>query len=157
MEPGKIESILIEAVQYIFPEIGADTFDVRAKKDIQALSELIVTTGITGDIKGILMIKTLYADAVSIANIMLRQIGQVPEQTALTQSHKEAISEFANLVSGRFLNILSMNEIDCNMTPPTIITGSGILSAIPNMRHSIDLRITSNSWALSVSLGILSP
>ena len=112
MEPSLIESSLMEAVRSIFPEIGASVLNVQMEKVISDPSEFIVTTGITGDMKGILMIKALCIDAVEIANIMLGNIGQAGDRSGITQSHKEALGEIANLVSGRFLNILSVNSVD---------------------------------------------
>ncbi len=139
-------------IEQILSEIG-----FKQIEQIEANSqrvEVITSIGITGDVKGTLMLKTNTRSAVAIANKMLLSIQPNGIGNEFGTAQKEAIYEVTNLFAGRSLNILSEKNIDCNLTPPTIITGNKISPMVCEVTHSADLFFTGDFGYLSIFVGI---
>jgi CheY-specific phosphatase CheX len=155
MDAESITTILREAIRFILDETGFKDVTIRPVTGKSKSSDLVVTTGITGNIKGILMVSFGSSDAVRAANTMLAHIGEAQSGSTLDENHKASLSEITNLFTARFVNILSARDIDCNLTPPTIITGSSIGVSIRNIEHTIELEADGGAWRFYISLYII--
>jgi len=132
-----LENILHTALVQIFEEIGAENIsDIEYPKDDKNF-QVILTIGIIGHITGTMMLKTDESSAVRLSQIMLNKINHYPENDAFTDSRQEAIREIMNLISSRTLMILSEQNIDCNLTPPTLIIGNKICPSMYNILYTV--------------------
>jgi chemotaxis protein CheX len=117
-------------------------------------SEIIANVGITGDLQGYLMIQADLPSACNFVSKMLSNMEVEPEEEGFSQFHKEAIGEIVNQVSGRSVMNLSGREIDCNITPPTILTGSSMAYNVSNLDHVRWSDITGSFGTLSLFVGV---
>ncbi|MEJ2664814.1 MAG: chemotaxis protein CheX [Spirochaetia bacterium] len=151
MEQELVTSIKT-GIQQILTEIGFK--QISQIRNNSERVEVITSIGITGDLKGTLMLKTNTQSAVTIANKMLLSIHPDGIRNEFGTAQKEAIYEVTNLFAGRSLNILSEKNIDCNLTPPTIITGNKISPIMCNITHSMDLYFAGDFGNLAIFVGI---
>ena len=134
---NKLKKILTQALIEIFEEVGIKDILTIEQPRIDLTCEVIITIGITGDIIGTMMLKSDQKSAVAMAEQMLRKINHYPTGNEFTESHQEVIREIMNLISARSLMILSEQNIDCNLTPPTLIMGKQISPSMFNISYSV--------------------
>jgi chemotaxis protein CheX len=155
MNYDMITSALKDSVLFILAASGFEKLSANKLQANQGSCELVVTTGITGQIKGILMVQIGLHDGLIIANKMLANIDPAQVVSAFSETHKGALSEITNLFTGRFLNLLSEQNIDCNLTPPMIISGTDIVSQTRNVEETIEFSVEGDGWVLHISLCIM--
>ncbi|MBN2534923.1 MAG: chemotaxis protein CheX [Spirochaetales bacterium] len=133
----KLKQILQNALIQILGEIGEQeiSFIDQPREDLTC--EVIITIGITGNITGTMMLKSDQKSAASIARHMLKNIDHSPDDTVFTESQQEVIRELMNLISARALMILFEQNINCNLTPPTLITGKNIHPSMYNILYTV--------------------
>ena len=146
--------IFTDAAKEVFKEIGFDALDFTETNGKGAGSEIIANVGITGDLQGYLMIQADLPSACNFVSKMLSNMEVEPEEEGFSQFHKEAIGEIVNQVSGRSVMNLSGREIDCNITPPTILTGSSMAYNVSNLDHARWSDITGSFGTLSLFVGV---
>ncbi|WPC44202.1 chemotaxis protein CheX [Clostridium sp. JS66] len=100
---------------------------VHVKKQPYEGSNVVVLIGLTGEIKGNVVISLKEALACKIASAMM---GGMPV-VELDEMTKSAIAELCNMILGNTANIFYKNEISIDITPPTVLTGE-------NMQFSFD-------------------
>jgi len=146
--------IFIDAAKEVFTEIGFNSLDFREKREKGTNTEIIANVGITGDLQGYLMIQADLSSASNFVAKMLSNMDVEPEEEGFSRFHKEAIGEIVNQVSGRSVMNLSDREIDCNITPPTILTGSSMAYNVSNLDVSRWNDITGPFGTLSLFVGV---
>jgi chemotaxis protein CheX len=134
----KLKQILQNALIQILNEIGIQDVSIIENPPRDLACEVIITIGITGNITGTMMLKSNQKSAAFIAEHMLSGIDHPPEEEEFTESQQEVILELMNLFSGRALMILSEQKIDCNLTPPTLITGKEIHPSMYNILYTVN-------------------
>ena len=146
---------IARGIEQILTEIGFSS--VRKTEDNSPRVEVVTSIGITGDVKGTLMLKTNRRSAVAIANKMLLSIHPNDIKDEFGTAQKEAIYEVTNLFAGRSLNILAEKnrQLDCRLTPPTIITGSRISPIMCEIIYSRDLFFTGDFGDLAIFVGLV--
>ena len=85
---------------------------------------------------------------------MLLAINPLEIQDEFGIPQKEAIYEVINLFAGRSLMLLSEKNIDCSLTPPTIITGQKISPFMYEIQYSTNLFFTGDFGNISLFVGI---
>lgn len=133
----KLKQILQNALRQIMEEIGMQEISSIDQPREDLTCEVIITNGITGNITGTMMLKSDQKSATSIAEHMLKKINHFQESDEFSESQQEVIRELMNLISARALMILSEQNIDCNLTPPTLITGKQIHPSIYNILYTV--------------------
>jgi CheY-specific phosphatase CheX len=153
MEKELVSSIS-EGIEQILSEIGFSA--IRKTEDNSEAVEVVTSIGITGDVKGTLMLKTSTKSAIAIANKMLLSFHPNDIKDEFDAAQKEAIYEVTNLFAGRSINILAEKQkhLDCRLTPPTIITGKRISPVMCEIVYSTDLFFTGDFGDLAVFVGI---
>ena len=119
-------------------EIGIQNVTIIEQLEEDMSCEVIITIGISGNITGTMMLKSDQKSAAALAKHMLKNIHYSAEDDTFSESQQEVIREFMNLISGRTLMILSEKNIDCNLTPPILITGKQIHPSIYNILYIVD-------------------
>ena len=116
--------------------------------------ELICSLGLTGDLQGYLILRSDIRSAANLVARMASHLGMEMEEKNFGQLHKAAIGELTNQISGRATMKLSENGIDCNITPPTIITGTNVYTEIFNLLCSLNKKIEGEFGSLNLFVGI---
>ncbi|KGX83468.1 chemotaxis protein CheX [Pontibacillus marinus] len=110
----------IESVKSIIPfDVNIDSPSLIEAPLIQA--ELGVLIGMTGDMKGRLVIEGNHK---SIGSIGEKMFG-MPVEGEMLESFT---GELANMIAGNLATVVSQREVSIDITPPTVIVGSTKIS-----------------------------
>ncbi|QHE52467.1 chemotaxis protein CheX [Pontibacillus sp. HMF3514] len=110
----------IESVKSIIPfDVHIDSPSLIEAPLIQA--ELGVLIGMTGDMKGRLVIEGNHQ---SIGSIGEKMFG-MPIEGEMLESFT---GELANMIAGNLATVVSQREVSIDITPPTVIVGSTKIS-----------------------------
>lgn len=85
-----------------------------------ASDSVVIMIGITGEMRGQVMIALTYQKALEIASRMMMGI----QVTELDEMSISAISELGNMIMGNAATILSTKGIGIDITPPTLCRGT---------------------------------
>ena len=83
--------------------------------------------GITGNLRGNIIVNMTSAVAIQIAGVMMMD----PELSEIDEISQSALCELCNMIVGNAVTVLSQNDIEMDITPPTIFTGN-------NMQYRVD-------------------
>lgn len=151
---NEIIDYFIQAVRDIFSEIGLGEIeeieDVKEKKRF----EVIMNIGMTGDIKGNILIQTDYNSAFQLVSNMFKSINIVPKEKDFGKLHRTTIGEIANQITGRAMALLAIEDIDFNITPPTIITGKAINTDLFDLNNTLNKGVVGGFGEIFLFIGI---
>jgi len=123
----------IEASQQVFqmmtgikPTLGK----VHLKNSPYSGDSIAVIVGLTGKIRGQVIISLSIDTAKSVASIMMG--GMMLEE--LNDMAKSAISELGNMIMGNTATILFSRGIGIEITPPSLLTGEKIIISSSGMK-----------------------
>ena len=145
-----------QALTEVLGEIGFEKTTVTdSETPFGTSTEIIASVGITGAMQGYMMLNASLESAKKFVDKMMYNIGMEIEEDGFGQFHKEAIGEMVNQFSGRSAMILhEMDNTDCNITPPTIITGNNIYADMTNLVASLSKEIKGDFGSVQIFIGI---
>jgi chemotaxis protein CheX len=117
----KVFATFLEALRQIFLETGIELTgfsDGLSGVPVQA----ITTIGITGKLRGNLFLSTNHGSAGKILTLMMGDLASNTDAEGLAEFRKASLCELTNQIAGRAITLLSSMDMDCDITPPTIIT-----------------------------------
>jgi chemotaxis protein CheX len=155
MDEGLVESFAAAAKE-IFREIGLDVSrsgsGTGPAPSTEARLIYVATVGILGDARGSLLLRLDRFTAQNIVAAMYRSMGLADRQPP--DIAEGAIAEIANQICGRAVTILSRKSVDCDITPPAVISGTELTSSLPGS-VSLSYRFVEGAFgSLFISLGI---
>jgi chemotaxis protein CheX len=122
-------------VEYINPFIKAskEVFKMTMNLDLEigkpyvkktpfALKDVVLLVGVTGEIKGQVIINLDLDVAKKIASRMMMGM----EVNELDEMSKSAISELGNMIMGNSTTLIANQGITIDITPPTLMVGKDI-------------------------------
>jgi len=122
-------------VEYINPFIKAskEVFKMTMNLDLEigrpyvkktpfALKDVVLVVGITGEVKGQVIINFEMDIAKKIASKMMMGM----EVNKLDEMSKSAISELGNMIMGNTATLIANQGISIDITPPTLMIGKEI-------------------------------
>jgi len=110
----------------------------RVKKTPFPLEEVVLVVGVTGEIKGQVIISTKLEVAKIIASKMM--MGMPVDE--LNDMAKSAISELGNMIMGNTATLIANQGISVDITPPTLMLGKDISLSF-NASQTIELPLHS--------------
>ncbi|MBA7671817.1 hypothetical protein ES703_79980 [subsurface metagenome] len=144
-----------EAIVIVFSENRLGRITINDSRDSDQMQEVITHIGISGAIRGNLILKTDFKSAARLVGTILEEMElQAADQDSFGELHRTAMGEIANQISGRAITILSTHKIDCHITPPTIITGRKITYQLSDSDSSVYKKIQGRFGAIWFALGI---
>ncbi len=152
----KVENLdlFTEATKAVFSEIGFD-ISVTGNSPEDSSTEIVANVGITGDIKGFLILKSDISSATNFITKMLSNLGMTPEkEDGFGRFHKEAMGEVLNQISGRSMMFLEEKGVHCDITPPTLIIGDNIFSNPADAKYVLNKSLTGDYGVFSLYVGI---
>ncbi|WP_169714795.1 chemotaxis protein CheX [Spirochaeta cellobiosiphila] len=122
-----INKLLKQSLNNLFSEAGIDHKLRSFQLFTKPVYNLVCTIGVTGDHHGFLYLYLSVEDAKKLV-IMFSEAFNVPVESGdgFTDFHKGTLGEIINQLSGQWCTLLSKHNIDCNISPPTIIKGSDV-------------------------------
>lgn len=103
---------------------------VYLRKSPFSSDNIAVIVGLTGRIRGQVIISLSLASALSVASAMM---GGMPV-SELDDISKSAISELGNMIMGNTATLLASRGIGIEITPPSLLVGEKITIAPSNMK-----------------------
>jgi chemotaxis protein CheX len=145
------------ALQSVMRETGFEEIDIDVADSGSIAAEIVASVGITGDLKGFMMLRSDLKSANSFVAQMLTRMGIEEEpEDGFGQMQKEAIGEIVNQISGRSTMMLAEQHIDCNITPPTIISGQNIYTDLTSCESSVSHLLKGSFGVIGLFIGIKS-
>ncbi len=123
-------SIISTSVVEIFNEMNFNSVFVHNEKKDVSVHEVMASVGFTGQLKGFLLLSGSVQTAQHLITEMLRKMEITIEEKEFGQFHRESFGEVVNQITGRIAMKFASHDINCNITPPTIIMGRNITSSI---------------------------
>lgn len=108
------------------PELGK----VHLRKAPFGSENIAVIVGLTGKIRGQVVISFTIDSALAVASAMMG--GMIV--TELDDISKSAISELANMIMGNTATILASRDIGIEITPPSLLMGERLMISPANMQ-----------------------
>jgi chemotaxis protein CheX len=150
---ANVISIFNEAMRNIFMEMGIGEI-TAAQTEQRGENQIVITIGFAGDIKGNLILGTDMASAFSLVQRMLSHMNMSFQTREFDKLHRGSMCEIANLLAARAANALSELGIECNITPPTIITGETVVTGMFTIRKSYQSGYRGDFGTLHLFLGL---
>ncbi|MGI6123950.1 MAG: chemotaxis protein CheX [Acetivibrionales bacterium] len=108
------------------PELGK----VHLRKAPFGSENIAVIVGLTGKIRGQVVISFTIDSALAVASAMMGGM----TVTELDDISKSAISELANMIMGNTATILASRDIGIEITPPSLLMGERLMISPANMQ-----------------------
>ncbi len=143
-----------DAALEVFRELGFDNAVYGEMPAKPARHGIIANIGLTGDHTGFLIFKSDIDSASGFVSKMLENLGMEHNEEGFGQFQKEAIGEIVNQVSGRAAMKLSEIDINCNITPPTILTGDNLFFDLRQFTVFTSKSLTAEFGTINITVGI---
>ncbi len=153
MEEKDLE-LFIDATAAVFNEIGFEVSVTKPAVNSDFTADVVANIGITGDIKGFLILKSNLASAHAFITKMLSNLNMETEEVDFGQFHKEAMGEVLNQISGRSTMLLEERDIHCNITPPTLIIGNKIDSNPADSEYTFNRYLSGDFGTFNFYVGV---
>jgi CheY-specific phosphatase CheX len=152
----KILEVFIEAIRQVFADTGITIDKVGAEEEPAAEDHVITSVGITGDLKGIFMLRT---DTPSAAFILRAMTGglRIAVTDRFSEIHMAALGELTNQITGRAITLLFDRQVRCDITPPAVIAARQLQSLVPDLAVSFSRAVRGPFGRLTVFLGMQEP
>lgn len=122
----------------VLSEMGFSGFSIAGEDERPAEGTAVVAAvGLVGDLKGHFVLRLGQASAASFVASVSGHLGMKEEDPTDHQYRKAVIGEIANQISGRAAAILSGEGVEFMITPPTVIAGEGVETALPESNDRI--------------------
>ncbi len=130
------------------------TSTIHPVEDISGQINVMATVGITGDKVGFLTLSSELNNAVKLSKIFA-ELMEIPiDSDVFSDPHLEAISEFTNQISGRVVMFMEDNELNCSITPPTVLSGGDISINLKTLEHTEIFRVEGQYGFFYITIGI---
>jgi CheY-specific phosphatase CheX len=150
----QILSAFVEAVRQVFRDTDIDIDSVDAGDAFGSDAQVITTVGLTGDVKGIFMLRTDMQGAAGILKAMTGGIRLHIANDHLSEIQLAAIGEISNQIAGRVITLLSDIDLHCDITPPAVLAAPGLQSLVPDLAETYRQTIRGPFGRLTIFLGI---
>lgn len=117
--------------------------------------EVSVSVGIAGARKGYMFLQTDFPTALALAQELSRALGvALDDPDNFGSMHRAALAELANQVSGRATMYLSEIGVEASITPPSVLTGTGVTLAVADGLQFYDCAVTGPMGAFDLVVGL---
>jgi chemotaxis protein CheX len=155
MDEGLVESFAA-AAREVFREIGLEVSGAGSQPDAAPAADsrmvFVATVGVLGDVRGSLLLRLDRFTASNIVAAMYRSLGLEDRQPP--EIAEAAIAEVANQICGRAVTILSRKSVECDITPPAVISGTELTSSLPGSVGLAYRFVEGPFGSLFISLGL---
>jgi CheY-specific phosphatase CheX len=150
----EILEVFVEAVRQVLSETDIAIETVGADEDADTEDNVITSVGLTGDLRGIFMIRTDTASTAAILRAMTGGVKISLENERISEMQMAAMGELTNQISGRAITLLFDHRLRCDITPPAVIAAHHLQSLVPDLATSRSLSIRGPFGRLTVFLGL---
>jgi len=150
----EILAALVEAVRQVFNDTDIAIDSVETGEPLAAETQVISSVGLTGDLKGIVMLSTDREGASGIVRSMAGGLRFPEPGEGLSELQLAAIGEISNQIAGRAITLLFDQGLRCDITPPAVVAASHLQSLVPDVAESSQQTFRGPFGRLSIFVGI---
>lgn len=154
----RITTSFIAAAEQVLQEIGFPHIRVLEVTNGSGASpqdtELLAMVGLVGDLKGHLVLHFPSVSSMIFVEHLSGHLGMEGESAADPQYRKAALAEISNQIGGKATNLLSEHGMDCMITPPTLLSGTGVQAALPEADDQYMFSVSGDFGVFSCILAI---
>jgi chemotaxis protein CheX len=150
----EILGVFVEAVRQVLQETDIPIDAVEAEDSSDAEDQVVTSVGLTGDLKGIFMLRTNMRSATHIVRAMTGGLRITLHEDVLSEIQMAALGELTNQISGRAITLLSDRGLRCDITPPAVLAARQIQSVVPDLARSFRMTVRGPFGRLTLFLGI---
>ena len=152
MENEKL-SYLLNSLKDFLDDAGFDSSIVPVP-DIQGKTNVMATIGITGERVGFLTLSLDLENAVKVSKFFA-QLMEIPiDADDFSDPHLEALSELSNQSAGRVVMFMEDNNINCSITPPTVMSGGDISINLKTLKQTECFKIEGSYGFFFITIGL---
>jgi chemotaxis protein CheX len=151
---NRIFETFLEALRQIFAETGIEIEIAGHDTEDSSDNQVVTSVGITGNVKGNLMLCTDYPSARNIVTSMMGKVRIPFPETGLGEIQRTALGEITNQISGRAVTILSESMMECDITPPVVLTADLLKPHVPDSMRSFSRAVRGPFGNLRLFLAI---
>ena len=111
-------------------------------------AEVTTIVGVTGDLQGIVLFGMSERTAKAVAAAMSEMAVPIFDQMA-----ESAIAELGNMVTGLATTGLESEGYQCQLTPPTMVSGRGVIISTIDIQHLV-IPIETDMGSLDISVAL---
>jgi chemotaxis protein CheX len=153
----QILATFVEAVRQIFQDTEIAVEAVEPGDALGRDAQVLTSVGLTGDVRGILMLRTDTAGAAGILKAMSGAVRLPITNDRLSEMEMAAFGEITNQIAGRAITLLAGLDLHCDITPPTVIAAQQLQTLVPDLAESLRQTIRGPFGRLTVFLGVSRP
>ena len=150
----EILAAFVEAVRQVFQDTDIAIDSVDPGDAFGSDAQVITSVGLTGDLKGILMLRTDRPGAAGILKAMTGGLRLPITNDRLSEILLAAIGEISNQIAGRAITLLSNLDLHCDITPPAVLAALQLQSLVPDLSESFLQTVQGPFGRLTIFLGI---
>ena len=150
----EILTALVEAVRQVLRDTDIAIESVEPGDPFGIEAQVISSVGLTGDVKGILMLRTDTQGASGIVKAMMGGLRITSTEEGLSEIQLAAIAEISNQIAGRLITLLSERGVHCDITPPAVVSAPQLHSLVPDVGESSRQTVTGPFGRLTMFLGL---
>jgi chemotaxis protein CheX len=154
---SEVFEVFLQALTQIFSETGIEIDAVEDGTRGGAVDQVAASVGIAGGVKGCFMLCADYSSARNIVHGMTAGIQLSFPPTGLGEIQRTALGEMTNQISGRAVTLLSHGGVECEISPPIIITAERLKSHLPGMLESFSRTVRGPFGSLRLLLAVSPP
>jgi chemotaxis protein CheX len=149
----EIFEAFVEAVRQVCNDTDLVVDSVEPGDAFGADAQVITSVGVTGDLRGIFMLRTNMEGAAGVLKGMTGGIRLSFANDRLTEIQLAAIGEFANQVAGRAATLLADLELVCDITPPAVLAAPQLQSLGPDLSETFRQTVNGSFGRITIFLG----
>ena len=142
----------VKAIKNVFPSIGLGEIAggrISEKEYFTCTYNLTTIVGLSGHVKGNVALSMPYDTAKKIVSVMMMGM----EVLEIDEMSVSALGEMTNMVCGTAAMELATQEIDVDITPPTLIHGDNMKAIISQVK-TLAIELSSSFGNLELNLGL---
>lgn len=147
----KYLDLLFQSLKKTLPQLGLEEPIKGKETDKEKYIEspdIIVIVGIIGEIKGNIVYALSYEDGKKLASDMM--MGMAVEE--FDEVAESAISELTNMVTGSFATLLSNENINIDISTPSLIKGDFKVNSSIAKIQCLETKIRESVLEINISL-----
>ena len=135
MQVDMIHIVIKAALDVIRQEVGGDPSagSIKLLSSAQTSEEVSVMIGVTGDVRGMVVLGMSEKTALSIVSRMMGEQCEIFDELA-----QSGIAEMGNVITGLASQGLEAGGYTCTISPPALVAGGpGIIISTVNIRRFV--------------------
>lgn len=146
--------LIEDATQQVFSEIGFSHLSSETVETKSAPKDIVATVGLTGTLLGYISLSTTIASGHAFVQKLFENLNMDIEEQGFGEIHQEAMAELVNQITGRSTTLLEQDNIDCDITPPTIVVGQDLYFNLSQLSESLHREIKGDFGSITLFVGI---